>query len=94
MDATPDDGWTTNLLNIMCYDETHVQAVLNQINGLTHDGSASAPVPTLFGTNFQAVSVGEKLSNCGNSDPTYPTCAGQNGYTDVLGTPRPDSTAS
>jgi hypothetical protein len=72
-DSTPDDGWTTDLKNIQCYDETHVQAVLNQINGYTHDGSRRAPIPTLFGTNFQAVSVGEKLKG--------------NGYLDVLGTP-------
>jgi hypothetical protein len=86
MDSTVDDGWTTNLLNIQCYDFTHVQAVLNQINGLTHDGSRRAPIPTLFGTNFQSVSVGEKLSACGTSAAGYPWCAGQNGYTDVLGT--------
>lgn len=73
VDTTPDDGWTTDLKNIQCYDETHVQAVLNQINGYTHDGKQRAPVPTLFGTNFQAVSVGEKLAG--------------SGYADVLGTP-------
>ncbi|HEY6273639.1 MAG TPA: alkaline phosphatase family protein [Terriglobales bacterium] len=72
-DNTPDDGWTTDFNNIKCYDSLHVQAVLNQIDGFTHDRSHRAPVPTLFGTNFQAVSVGEKLA------------AG--GYTDVLGTP-------
>jgi hypothetical protein len=72
-DPTPDDGWTTDLKNIQCYDETHVQAVLNQINGYTHDGRHRAPIPTLFGTNFQAVSVGEKLAG--------------SGYVDVLGTP-------
>jgi hypothetical protein len=70
---TPDDGWTTDFNNIKCYDSLHVQAVLNQIDGFTHDHSRSAPVPTVFGTNFQAVSVGQKLK------------AG--GYTDVLGTP-------
>ena len=73
VDTTPDDGWTTDLKNIQCYDLTHVQAVLNQINGLTHDGSKHAPVPTVFGTNFQAVSVGQKLKG--------------SGYLDVLGTP-------
>jgi len=73
VDNTPDDGWTTDLRNIQCYDETHVQAVLNQIKGLTHDGSQHAPIPTLFGTNFQSVSVGEKLKS--------------GGYLDVLGTP-------
>jgi hypothetical protein len=72
-DSTPDDGWTTDLKNIQCYDETHVQAVLNEINGYTHDGKQRAPIPTLFGTNFQSVSVGEKLAG--------------NGYVDVLGTP-------
>lgn len=74
-DTTPDDGWTTNLQNIQCYDQTHVQALLNQINGLTHDGTRRAPIPTVFGTNFQSVSVGEKLKG--------------NGYADVLGTPSP-----
>ena len=72
-DTTPDDGWTTDLANIRCYDSLHVQAVLNQIDGFTHDRSRRAPVPTLFGTNFQAVSVGEKLKG--------------SGYADVLGTP-------
>jgi Type I phosphodiesterase / nucleotide pyrophosphatase len=70
---TPDDGWTTDLNNIKCYDSTHVQAVINQIDGFTHDRSHHAPVPALFGTNFQAVSVGQKLKGAG--------------YTDVLGTP-------
>ena len=72
-DTTYDDGWTTNLKNIQCYDDLHVQAVLNEIDGYTHDRSRKAPVPAVFGTNFQAVSVGEKLKG--------------NGYTDVLGTP-------
>ena len=26
-DPAPDDGWTTDLKNIQCYDETHVQAI-------------------------------------------------------------------
>jgi hypothetical protein len=73
VDTTPDDGWTTDLKNIQCYDLTHVQAVLNQINGMNHNGTQKVGVPTLFGTNFQAVSVGEKLAGAG--------------YTDVLGTP-------
>ena len=29
-DTTPDDGWTTDLKDIQCYDQTHVQAVLNR----------------------------------------------------------------
>jgi hypothetical protein len=72
-DPTPDDGWTTDLHNIQCYDSLHVQAVINEIDGFTHDRSRRAPVPAVFGTNFQAVSVGEKLNIAG--------------YNDVLGTP-------
>lgn len=85
-DNTPDDGWTTDLTNIKCYDMTHVQAVLNQIDGWNHDHSRWVGVPNLFGTNFQAVSVGQKLNGC-PAPATYPVCPTQNGYTDVLGTP-------
>jgi Type I phosphodiesterase / nucleotide pyrophosphatase len=81
MDSTPDDGWTNSFADIQCYDETHVQAVLNQINGWTHDGSKHVGTPALFGTNFQSVSVGEKLKQ----DPNNPQITG--GYLDVLGTP-------
>lgn len=83
-DTAFDDGWTTDFRNIVCYDSLHVQATLNQIDGYTHDRSRRAPVPTLFGFNFQAVSVGEKLRS-------GPIAAGgpavDGGYSDVLGTP-------
>jgi len=83
-DPTFDDGWTTDFRNIQCYDLLHVQAVINQIDGYTHDRSKSVGVPTLFGFNFQAVSVGEKLLQ-------GPVVAGgpnvNGGYFDVLGTP-------
>jgi hypothetical protein len=59
--ATPDDDWTTSFQNIQCYDSLKVQSILNEIDGKTHDASASAPVPSVFGMNFQAVSVGQKL---------------------------------
>jgi hypothetical protein len=83
-DSTFDDGWTTDFRNIQCYDSLHVQAVINQIDGFTHDRSKSAPVPTLFGTNFQSVSVGEKLKQ-GPIAANGPNVNG--GYFDVLGTP-------
>jgi hypothetical protein len=79
-DPTPDDGWTTALANVRCYDQLHVQAVLNQIDGYKHDRSKWLGVPAIFGTNFQSVSVGEKL----NTDPV----TGQpGGYANVLGEP-------
>ena len=91
-DPTPDDGWTTSFQNIQCYDSIHVQAVINQIDGFNHDRTAKVGVPTLFGTNFQSVSVGEKLA-------VDPVTGVKGGYTDVLGTPgarhwRANSTSS
>ena len=59
--ATPDDDWTTSFQNIQCYDSLKVDSIIHEIDGKTHDGSASAPVPNVFGMNFQAVSVGQKL---------------------------------
>jgi hypothetical protein len=79
-DPTPDDGWTTSFANIRCYDSLHVQAVINQIDGYNHDRSKRTGVPTVFGTNFQAVSVGQKL-------PADPVTGLKGGYTGVLGTP-------
>lgn len=55
------NAWTDSFKNIQCYDSLKVQAVINEINGLTHNGARRAPTPTLFGMNFQVVSVGEKL---------------------------------
>jgi hypothetical protein len=79
-DPTPDDGWTNSFDDIKCYDSIHVQAVINQIDGFTHDRAKKVGVPALFGTNFQAVSVGEKLA-------VDPVTGLKGGYTDVLGTP-------
>lgn len=80
VDNTPDDGWTNSFADIQCYDMTHVVAVLNQIDGWTHDHSQRVGVPTLFGTNFQSVSVGEKLL-------IDPVTGALGGCTDVVGTP-------
>lgn len=75
------NAWTDSFENIQCYDSLKVNAILNQINGKTHNGSASAPVPTLFGMNFQAVSVGEKL--------IQKSLGLTGGYLDAQGTPSP-----
>jgi len=55
------------------YDDVKVQAILNQIDSLRSDGSPGEGVPTVFGMNFQAVSVGQKLP--------------VGGYMDAKGTP-------
>ena len=72
---------TTNSFQAtMDYDDMKVAAILNEIQGLDHTGTNAVGVPTLFGMNFQAVSVGQKL------DMT--TLGGdKGGYLDANGTP-------
>src|SRR5262249_47204856 len=56
--------YTDCLPSVEAYDDVKVQAVLHQIAGKKSDGSSwpgGKRVPALFGMNFQAVSVGEKL---------------------------------
>jgi hypothetical protein len=67
------DDFTTCAPAVMAYDDTKVQAVINEIEGKTSDGLRRARVPTILGMNFQGVSVGQKLP--------------VGGYTDGAGTP-------
>src|SRR5258708_29613004 len=53
----------------------------------THNGSASASVPEIFGMNFQAVSIGEKLVYQHGSVATGYSTTG--GYLDSIGKPSP-----
>lgn len=73
-------AWTNSFENIQCYDTLKVNAILNEIEGKTHDGKRSE-VPTIFGMNFQTVSVGQKLVEKSNSTT--------GGYVDAAGTPTP-----
>jgi hypothetical protein len=79
--ASPSNAWTDSFANIKCYDSLKVQAILNEINGLNHDGTALRRVPTVFGMNFQAVSVGQKLHE--------KSIGVTGGYLDAIGTPSP-----
>ena len=74
--AADPTAWTTSFKNIQCYDTLKVNAILNEIAGKTHSG-AHAKTPTIFGMNFQAVSVGQKLVENGTTG----------GYLDAAGTP-------
>ncbi len=74
-------AWTDSFRNIRCYDQLKVNAILNEIHGKTHLGDHSAPVPNIFGMNFQAVSVGQKLIEKINGVKV------KGGYTDAAGTP-------
>jgi predicted AlkP superfamily pyrophosphatase or phosphodiesterase len=77
------NAWTDSFQNIQCYDQLKVNAVLNEINGKTHNGSANAPRPAILGMNFQVVSVGQKLIQ----KTLSPKVTG--GYEDSIGTPTP-----
>ena len=58
-------GGTDATASVVCTaknDQLKVAAILNQIHGRNHDGSASHGIPTVFVMNFQAVSVGQKLA--------------------------------
>jgi len=60
------------------FDNIHVKAILNQINGKDSTGTNLAPVPTIFGGNFQTFSVAQKAPNSTGG-----------GYKDALFTPNP-----
>jgi len=81
-DSAQTGAWTDSFTNVQCYDTLKVNAILNQIDGKTHDGAHRAPVPALFGMNFQAVSVGQKLIEKINAQTKI-----IGGYTDAAGTP-------
>ena len=72
-------AWTNSFQNIQCYDTLKVDAILNWIDGKNHLGTAKSKVPTIFGMNFQAVSVGQKLIEKSNGMT--------GGYLDAAGTP-------
>jgi hypothetical protein len=67
--------------NTEAYDQIKVDAILNQIDGRNSTATKAAPVPAIFGMNFQSVSVGQKLvdpilscvrsNNAPGCNPTY-----------------------
>ena len=82
-----------NTVSVVCTvnnDSLKVQGVINEIHGLKHDGTPGPGVPAVFGLNFQAVSVGQKLArdNADGSCAADTTFTGQpGGYKDGAGTP-------
>jgi hypothetical protein len=70
-------AWTNSFQNIECYDQLKVNAILNEIDGKDHLGTKRTRTPTIFGMNYQAVSVGQKLIE-GST---------KGGYLDAAGTP-------
>jgi hypothetical protein len=62
-----------NIAKIEEFDDVRVQALIQEIHGRDHTGTTPAAVPALFGMNFQAISMAQKLPG--------------NGYKDGEGTP-------
>ncbi|HLK86918.1 MAG TPA: alkaline phosphatase family protein [Candidatus Binataceae bacterium] len=85
--VTAGDDYTGSFQNIQCYDGLKVNAVLNEIDGKDHDGVKKRRVPNIFGMNFQAVSVGQKLIYQHGSVASGYSVNG--GYLDSIGTPSP-----
>jgi hypothetical protein len=96
-----DDLYTPEITNVGGFDATvsvdctvvndqkKVAAIINQIHGLKHDGTPGLGIPKVFGMNFQAVSVGQKVTQ-DNGDGSCPTSIHTNmpgGYVDGAGTP-------
>jgi predicted AlkP superfamily pyrophosphatase or phosphodiesterase len=87
---TPDA--TVSVLCTVDNDAQKVAAVVNEINGYDHTGNHRVGTPAVLGMNFQAVSVGQKVSH-NNTDgscfaPDPANLNGQpGGYVDGSGKP-------
>ena len=64
---------TDSMQNVESYDQIKVDAILNEIDGFNSAHTTKAPVPAIFGMNFQTVSVGQKLVR---TDCRTAPCAG------------------
>jgi hypothetical protein len=61
-----------DITKIMANDELKVAAVLNEIDGLNHQGTATVGVPAIFGMNFQSPNIAQKFSGYADADGTTP----------------------
>lgn len=82
--AQPGDDYTKSFIGVRTYDALKVQAVLNWIDGKDGTGTVTQSVPAIFGMNFQAVSVGQKLAKAGHADADKSL---RGGYLDAAATP-------
>jgi hypothetical protein len=64
---------TDSVGNTEAYDQIKVDAILNQIDGRNSTATRAAPVPAIFGMNFQTVSVAQKLVDFIKSCDVNPT---------------------
>jgi arylsulfatase A-like enzyme len=79
------DDYTTSYTGVRTYDSLKVQAIINWIDGFNSTRTTKlASTPAIYGMNFQAVSVGQKLAHAGDADSDK-TLTG--GYLDSNATP-------
>ena len=83
IDAATNTDYTDVYTHTETFDNLHVQAIVNQIDGKDSTGATTPGVPTVFGTNFQTLSVAQKAPN-----------ATGGGYTDANFTPGPQVAAA
>ena len=76
VDSATGTEYTDKYTHTEVFDNLHVKIILNQIDGKDGSGTNLAVVPTVFGTNFQTLSVAQKATN-----------ASGGGYTDANFTP-------
>ena len=82
--AKAGDDYTTSYTGVRTYDTLKVNAVLNWIDGYDSTRTTKTGVPAIFGMNFQAVSVGQKLATAGDADANKALVGG---YLDAEATP-------
>jgi hypothetical protein len=75
------DQFTGSHIAIKMYDALKVKAVVNQCRGWNSTGKKKVGTPAVFGMNFQAISVGQKLAHEVDSLLLL------GGYVDADGTP-------
>ena len=78
IDPATNTNYTDVYTHTEQFDNFHVQSLINEIDGKDSTGQSNAGVPTLFGTNFQTLSVAQKA-----------TVANGGGYLDASFTPGP-----
>src|SRR5471030_1926403 len=83
IDPVTRTNYTDVYTHTVQFDNLHVQSLINEIAGNDSTGQSGADVPTVFGANFQTLSVAQKA-----------TVATDGGYLDASFTPGPQVTGA
>jgi arylsulfatase A-like enzyme len=83
IDAATGTDFTDVFTHTEQFDNLHVQQLINEINGKDSSGKMTADVPTVFGADFQTLSVAQKA-----------VVAKGGGYLDASFTPGPQVSAA